>query len=145
MCDPPIDNGPDNVACEEAELLRESWYHEYLEMPEQPASYAAHLENKLEQSLLQAVARCDGRDALAERLARFTGRTVSQEVQTPAFAKPFTVEQRCENMLQVVDRNGKPICDIMSGDDLCDEDHIAAGMIVAALNSFDGDAGKDSP
>jgi len=56
-----------------------------------------------------------------------------------AFSKPFQVDQNCCNALTIVDRHRKAICEVMSGDELCAEDHAAAGLIVAALNAFNSE------
>ena len=55
-----------------------------------------------------------------------------------AFQKPFSVEKTCTNVLTIIDKNGKEICEIVnSNNDLCNEDHTAASLIVNALNKDD--------
>jgi len=56
---------------------------------------------------------------------------------TRLFARPFRAEQSATNAIDIVDRNGKEICTVQNNDDdLCEEDHAAAGLIVSALNSY---------
>ena len=53
------------------------------------------------------------------------------------FQRPFRVIQSASNVLAIVDRNGKEICEVSNANNegLRNEDHFAAGLIETSLNA----------
>ena len=91
MCDPPIDNWTGDDIEYETALLRLGWINEHMAIDNAPL-YVDFIQDKLEQALLKAAARCDERDE-ARGVARKLRRSLCLTVTEAARLLPWEAEE----------------------------------------------------